>query len=366
MYSLFSAFFFSLIGTLLIIRYQSIHSSFTGDLDISGPQKFHSGPIPRIGGLSIFLAVVLGSFIRLSQAHESGIFLLVLVLCVSPAFLVGLAEDISKKMGIALRLLVTSISAALIGYTFQAWISKLDIWGLDSLITITPPLSIFITILALSGLSNAYNIIDGFNGLASMVGIIALLGISYVCFRVNDIELLIAGLVMIGAISGFFIWNYPRGLIFLGDGGAYLIGMWVGSLSILLVSRNPTVSPWFALLINAYPIFETLFSIWRRKVHQGKNPGMPDGAHFHTLIYRRVMRWAIPNSSSKNKFPNNQVFGNAKTSPYLWILSSFATFPAVLAWQHTWILQASFVVFCLSYIWLYKSIVRFQTPKWIN
>jgi UDP-N-acetylmuramyl pentapeptide phosphotransferase/UDP-N-acetylglucosamine-1-phosphate transferase len=64
------------------------------------------------------------------------------------------------------------------------------------------------------------------------------------------------------------IWNYPRGKIFLGDGGAYLLGFWLAELSVLLVVRHPEVSPWFPMLLLVYPIFETLFSMYRSKVLQ--------------------------------------------------------------------------------------------------
>jgi UDP-N-acetylmuramyl pentapeptide phosphotransferase/UDP-N-acetylglucosamine-1-phosphate transferase len=115
-------------------------------------------------------------------------------------------------------------------------------------------------------------------------------------------------------------------------------------------------------LVNAYPIFETLFTIWRRKVHQGKNPSLPDGAHFHSLIYRRLIRWAevhpIKETASYTK--------NAKTSPYLWILSSLAVFPAIIWWQSTHILQFFAFLFCISYVWLYNSIVKFKTPKFFK
>jgi UDP-N-acetylmuramyl pentapeptide phosphotransferase/UDP-N-acetylglucosamine-1-phosphate transferase len=214
------------------------------------------------------------------------------------------------------------------------------------------------TIFAICGLANAYNIIDGFNGLASMVSIITSLAISYISFRVGDISLLIAALALIGAIAGFFIWNYPKGFIFLGDGGAYLIGYWLGAISVLLVIRNPNVSPWFALLVNIYPIFETLFTMWRRKVHQGKSPGIPDGAHFHTLIFRRIVRWAYSKNSS--------TMANSKTSPYLWTASSVGVIPAVLWWDNTSALQICSLIFCLAYLLIYKAIVRFQTPKWLK
>jgi UDP-N-acetylmuramyl pentapeptide phosphotransferase/UDP-N-acetylglucosamine-1-phosphate transferase len=192
-----------------------------------------------------------------------------------------------------------------------------------------------------------------------MVAIISLLAIGYVAFKANDPVLASTCLIVIGAIGGFFIWNYPRGLIFLGDGGAYLIGYLIATLSILLVIRNSSVSPWFALLVNAYPIFETLFTIWRRKVHQGKNPGLPDGAHFHSLIYRRVIRWAEVHESNETA----SYAKNAKTSPYLWFLSSLAVFPAIVWWQTTWILQCFALLFCVSYVMVYNAVVKFKTPS---
>lgn len=366
MYALISAFLCSIITSLLIIRYQNVHRHITGDFNLSGPQKFHLKSVPRIGGLSIYLALWLASFIRYFQDKESGIFLASITICSSIAFLVGFTEDLTKRIGVLARLIGTSISGGLAGYFLNAWISNLSLWGIDWLLTI-PAISILFTCIAIAGLSNAYNIIDGFNGLASMVGIITLLAISSVAFRVGDISILIAALMMIGAIGGFFIWNYPKGLIFLGDGGAYLIGFWIGVLSILIVARNPQVSPWFALLVNAYPIFETLFSIWRRKVHQGKSPGMPDGAHFHTLIYRRIMRWALANTTEISAGANNPIENaNARTSPYLWVLSSFAVLPAVLFWQHTYVLQGFAFLFCATYVWIYRSIVKFQTPNWLK
>lgn len=366
MYTLISAFLCSLIASLLIIRYQSVHQHITGDLDLSGPQKFHISSVPRIGGISIYLALWMASSIRYLQDTNNGILLMTIVACGSLAFLIGFAEDLSKRVGVSNRLMGTAISGGLAGYFLNAWISHISLWGIDSLLAI-PVISILFTCIAIAGLSNAYNIIDGFNGLASMVGIITLLAIASVAFRVGDVEILIAALMMVGAIGGFFIWNYPRGLIFLGDGGAYLIGFWIGVLSIMIVTRNEQVSPWFALLVNTYPIFETLFSIWRRKVLQGKNPGISDGAHFHTLIYRRIMRWALANSSVSDSFGNTpNKNANAQTSPYLWVLSSFAVLPAVLFWQYTFALQGFVLLFCATYVWIYRSIVKFQTPNWLR
>ena len=352
------AFFISLVSTLALVRYQHLHEKISSDHDLSGPQKFHTQAVPRIGGIGIFLSLICSALSAfLFSSTERGLLLFQLTACAFPAFAIGLIEDLTKKMGVKTRLIATALSACMGIYFVNVLISKINVPGFDWLLSIGV-IAIIFTVIAVTGLVNAYNIIDGFNGLASMVGIISLLAIGYVAFKANDLVLASICLIVIGAIGGFFIWNYPRGLIFLGDGGAYLIGYLIATLSILLIVRNTIASPWFALLVNAYPIFETLFTIWRRKVHQGKNPSLPDGAHFHSLIYRRIIRWAevceLKDTASYAK--------NAKTSPYLWLLSSLAVFPAIVWWQTTWILQCFALLFCVFYVFAYKAVVKFKIP----
>lgn len=355
-----TAFLTSLISCLLIIRYQHLHNHITGDSELSGPQKFHQAIIPRIGGLAILIGLLFAGAVRLMQDRTSGISFFIIIIAALPAWLVGFGEDLTKKIGINTRLVITTFSALLAGHLLNAWIVRIDIPILDPFFAF-PIFSIIFTCIAITGLANGYNIIDGFNGLASMVAIITLLAIAYVAFRADDFFIVIAALPMVGALIGFFFWNYPRGLIFLGDGGAYLIGFWVATLSILTVTRNSQISPWFAVLVNCYPIFETLFSMWRKKIHQGKSPGQADAAHFHSLIYRRIIRWAdITNSK------NFQHQANARTSPYLWLLSTLAILPSILWWNQTIILQLSVLLFSLSYVYMYTMIIKFKTPKWVR
>ena len=364
MYTLLFGFLSSLILTLILIRYKHLHSRFSADDQLVGPQKFHTIPVPRIGGLGIFIGLCIASLIRALQNLDDGLLLFTTIACSFPAFAIGITEDISKKIRVLTRLFIVAIGSVLAIYFLGVHITSLDMIFIDNALAL-PVISIMFTCFAIVGLANAYNIIDGFNGLASMVGIISLMAIAYVAFRVGDIPMVIMPLSLIGSIAGFFVWNYPRGLIFLGDGGAYLIGFWIAICSILIINRNPQISPWFALIINAYPVFETLFTIWRRKVHQGKSPGLPDAAHFHSLIYRRLLRCTHvpqPNQLERESFFST----NAKTSPYLWLLSSMAIMPGVLWWNLTWVLQLSFVIFCISYWWIYKSIVHFNTPSWLK
>ena len=339
---------------MLLIRYKHLHAHLTND-GSNGPQKFHKTPTPRIGGIPIFTALaVLWLWTYLTEpsiAYKVPLFTSAFLL-----FIVGVVEDVTKKAGVKLRLTFAFISGIIAFIYFDVRIHSLEIPILDFAFAYYW-FSLFFTSFAIAGVSNAYNIIDGFNGLASMVSMICLVAIAFVAFKVGDVVIVNLSLSMTVAILGFFMWNYPKGFIFLGDGGAYLIGFWTAILSILVVSRNSNVSPWFALMVNAYPITETLFTIWRRSIHQGKNPGTPDAAHFHSLIYRRVVRWSTPN----NQNPHINSIRNAKTSPYLWLLSSLGVIPALLFWNSTNLLMISGFIYVIFYLWAYRQIVRFKS-----
>jgi UDP-N-acetylmuramyl pentapeptide phosphotransferase/UDP-N-acetylglucosamine-1-phosphate transferase len=211
-----------------------------------------------------------------------------------------------------------------------------------------------------TGVSNAVNIIDGFNGLASMCVVMMVASIAYVAFQVGDTFVVTAALITIGAVLGFFVWNFPAGLIFLGDGGAYLTGFLLAELSVLLLVRNAGVSPMFPLLLCAYPIFETIFTMYRRKFVRGVPTAAPDGIHLHSLIHRRVMRLAVGINQERR-----QTARNSMTSPYLWVLCLMSVIPSVLWWDNTGALTCFLFLFMASYLLLYWSIVRFKTPKWL-
>ena len=356
MSSILLAFFSSLIATILIIRFNHLHGNLTGDLDLSGPQKFHKKTTPRIGGVSIAIGLFLAICIIPKKIPDVSL-VITLFLCAIPTFLIGLSEDLTKKIGVLTRLIFIIFSASLVSYLLEIKITNLNISEVDFLLTLPLVAPIF-TVFAITGLVNAYNIIDGFHGLSSMVGIVALVSIAYLGFIMGDQTIVFLSLIMVAAILGFFFLNYPNGLIFLGDSGAYIIGFWIASLSILLTHRYKEVSPWFAFLINGYPIIETIFTIYRRKIHQNKSPGMPDGKHLHTLIYRRIL--------AKNGVDDRLFSANSRTAPYMWILTTLGVVPAILWWQSTTILILASIVFFFCYIWLYSSIVKFKTPKWLR
>jgi UDP-N-acetylmuramyl pentapeptide phosphotransferase/UDP-N-acetylglucosamine-1-phosphate transferase len=349
----------SFLATLWIIHWLAPRLRESADHDVSGVQKFHAAPVPRIGGVAIVLGIGFGFLLLWVRLPDLARIAFGLLIAAMPAFLAGLIEDLTKKVSPAQRLVWTMVSAGLAAWLIGAVISRTSIPPLDLLLRV-PVIAWVLTVVAVAGLANAVNIIDGFNGLAAMVVVLMLAAIGYVAFVNGDQLIWSACLVIVGAILGFFAWNYPGGLIFLGDGGAYVLGFLVGELAILLVQRNASVSPWFAVLICIYPIFETAFSIYRKKVLRGMSPGVPDGIHLHMLVFKRLMRWAVGSRDSRTLTRRNSM-----TSPYLWILSSLAVFPAVLFWHSTWILIFFCGLFIVSYVWLYMSIVRFKAPRWL-
>lgn len=359
MSTLLFAFAVSLFTTLLVVHGAGAIGGSSLDHDTRGPQKFHSHPVPRIGGVGIAAGLV-AACVGMIWWEDTGPQLALLMLCGLPALLVGLIEDFTKRVSPSKRLAATAVSAALAIAFLDTLITRTEIPGIDSIVAFGAGAAV-VTIFAVSGIANSVNIIDGFNGLASMCAVLMLASLAYVAFQVGDRTVALLALAGIGAVMGFFIWNFPAGLIFLGDGGAYFLGFYVAEVAILLLQRNPAVSPLFPLLVVVYPAFETVFSIYRRRVLRDTPPSIPDGIHLHSLIYRRVMRWAIGGRGARSLTRRNSM-----TSPYLWGLCMLSCVPAVLFWGNTLLLSLSLLLFATAYVTLYWRIVRFKSPRWMH
>lgn len=277
----------------LIVRSQKWHGILTHDHDLDGVQKVHTAAVPRIGGLAVIGGVLLGLVLfqqlfpgRVSPGRAARIHLLLGASL--PAFVAGFIEDFTKRVSVRVRLAATALSALVASIALGATVNELDIWGLDTLLTITP-LAIVATAVFVAGGSNAINIIDGFNGLSGSAIIIMATGLAAVGLQVGDSFVALLGALCVGATLGFMMLNYPSGKLFLGDGGAYFLGFWVSEMAVLLLVRHPALSAWQILAICGYPIIEVLFSIYRRKFVRKVSPGAPDALHLHGLVFRRLV-----------------------------------------------------------------------------
>ncbi|HPI41449.1 MAG TPA: glycosyltransferase [Pseudobdellovibrionaceae bacterium] len=356
--SLFIAFIFSTILGALVIRYNHMHQHLTND-NQQGPQKFHKQNVARIGGLPIFAGWTIGLLVLFLKTQDSQF--LWMILPPLPALGFGLLEDFTKKVSPQTRLIATFLSAIIGYFLIQAKMTRVDIPWVDSLLQTHIFISVLFTMFSAGGVAHSFNIIDGYNGLSGMVSVLILFALAYVSFKLNDAIVLGTSFALIGAVLGFLIWNFPRGLLFAGDGGAYLMGFVIAELSLKLVHSYSDVSAWFPLLLVIYPVFETLFSIYRRKFLQKKSIGYPDALHLHQVIYKRLVRWMIGSDEILH-----QTQRNSMTSPYLWGLTVTSVIPAIIFWKSTPVLVFFIFLFILTYIWLYKSLIQFKSPRFLK
>lgn len=342
----------------LILKYEHLHARFTHDHTSGGPQKFHAIPTPRVGGLGLITGLLAAAGLMMLTEHlpHERIFS-TLLLASMPAFLGGLVEDITKKVGVMERLLLTMLAGATAAWLLGAVLPRVDIPLIDTLLLITP-IALALTIFAVGGIANAINILDGYNGLAAGYAFIVLLALAAVAGFSGDLLILPASLALAGALLGFLKWNWPGGRIFLGDGGAYLLGFMLAELSVLLILRNPKISPWFPFLLLCHPIFETLFSIYRRKLRRGQTPGRPDALHMHQLVYSRVVRHYVG-----SRHPHEKLKRNGKVAPYFWVLAIIIGTAGALFSDRTSILSLGVLFHAILYITLYSKITAWKMQR---
>jgi UDP-N-acetylmuramyl pentapeptide phosphotransferase/UDP-N-acetylglucosamine-1-phosphate transferase len=290
----FAALLVSICLAFILYRTKKIHKSITSD-NQCGPQKIHNEDIIRIGGLSIFLSLLINSFF-VSDVINNNLFFL--IIASTPAFLGGFIEDITKKINPFYRLLTSFISGIFFVIIFKISISHTNIYLLDFFLK-NQIFSILFTIFCIVMLTQSMNIIDGLNGLSMGCALIICVSILFICIEVQDYLLILITSIIIGAIAGCLVFNFPKPYFFLGDGGAYLIGSLLAFLVILLSERNNLVSPFYCLLLVLYPVYETTRSFCRRLLIAQNMTFRPDHKHLHSLLFKFISKQKI------NKYANS-------------------------------------------------------------
>ena len=337
----------------IILRYENLHAHLSHDPIKAGIQKFHSQPTPRIGGVAILAGLLAAtaleiSFHTISPPISDGFSFFIIASL--PVFFGGIIEDVTKNVGVAQRLLFSMLTAAVAIWLIGATITRTDIALWDSAL-VWLPFSLALTTLAISGVCNAMNIIDGYNGLSSGYSVITLIAISIIAYLVNDHTVMVVSIAMTGSLLGFMAWNWPHGKIFMGDGGAYLLGFILAELAILLIYRNPSVSPWGPFSLLAYPVFETVFSMFRRKfIHKAKT-GQPDAMHLHQLIFVKILRGQVITD------PKEMTKKNSSVAPFIWIPASINAILILCFWQSTTVLLPLSIAGCVLYVIVYYKLI---------
>lgn len=331
---------------LLIILTQRWHGKLSLDHDLNGVQKIHETPVPRIGGLGVVAGLLLAGVFSYQLGGETYETAGKLLLCAIPAFGAGLIEDFTKRVGVRTRLFASFISAALAYWVLDARLVDLDTPGLDYLIQFSA-ISFLFTCFAVGGMTNAINIIDGLNGLASGSVSLMLAGLATIAYLNGDTLVMKLCLWGIASIAGFLFFNYPFGRIFLGDGGAYLAGFWLAECAIILLYRNPQVSTWAVLLTVVYPVWETIYSMLRRRMSSHKS-GAPDQTHLHHLLYKSASKSNIANKK-------NPWLTHGLVSFEIWVMVLACQIAAIYAQTLDVISSACTIAFTGVYLIAYKS-----------
>lgn len=355
-YSLSEITFFGfVVSTLTALLFRSLSARSSLGMDRpSGIQKFHVFPTSRFGGVSIFLGLMAGTLLLRDPQAQT------LAICAIPVFAGGLLEDATHRVGPNARLLLAIISATASYVWLGIGVRHTDIWLVDQVLML-PLATYLITILVVAGFTNGMNIIDGFHGLAAGSAAIMMMGFLLMAWQAQDLLLVNLCALSVACTTGFLLHNWPRGSIFLGDAGAYLLGFWVVQLGLLLVIRNPGISPMGPTLIGIYPLIETLFSIYRRKFLQNHPINHADALHLHTLIYRRLV--VNPSRHLNQPLKNH---ANSKVARYFWLPAvGYCSFAVIFQANTLILLLAMFTYFC-SYMWLYRRVIRFSAPEWMR
>lgn len=345
-----ASYLYSFLATMLagaaLILTQRWHGVVSMDSDF-GVQKLHTTPTPRIGGVAVAAGLLVACGVAPGEAE---IMLWPMLVAAIPAFSAGLLEDLTKVVAVRVRLLATMCSGILAWALTGVAMQDTGLWGLDQLLGYLP-LAVLFTGFVVGGVANAINIIDGFNGLAAGVVAITLGAMGVMALRAGDPDLAAVAFLLVSIAIGFGAINWPHGRIFMGDGGAYLLGFLVAWVAILLPMRHSNIDGWATLMACAYPVLEVLFSIRRRIKRQGHHPGQPDNIHLHHFLHRRVIRKMFPKLGRSLQ--------NGLTGSLAWLLASLPALWAVVFFDNTLALVFGFFAAGFGYAALYARLTQF-------
>ena len=281
----------SFLLSLFLVISARYFFTIRGKQDLFAIQSAHEDIVPRLGGLAVFLTLLVFILFSTSEFFASSFFInfnvgsiIYLLVSALPIFLLGLSEDLGYLVAPLKRLLASIISGACVILFFDVWVTGVGIIIFDIALSFGL-IGIIFTLFAASGVVNAFNLIDGLNGLASFVGISTAIALSYIAFEVNQVDVMRFLFIFSACILGFTVLNFPLGKIFLGDAGAYLIGHLLVWTAIILVNHSSDVRPFAILLIFFWPVADTCLAIWRRK-RKNRRADKPDRLHFHQLVMR--------------------------------------------------------------------------------
>ncbi|MCF6463928.1 glycosyltransferase family 4 protein [Clostridium sp. Cult1] len=239
-------------------------------------RRVHNKPMPLMGGLAIYIAIIISSLIFLPKDRTLiSIIIGGSIICIS-----GIIDDIrglSPKAKLTFQI-IASIVLILGDVKIDAITNP---FGKPGTLLLLNGFSIPLTIFWVVGITNTLNLIDGLDGLAAGVAMIASLSFLFVANKFSYIPIMIMSAIVAGSCIGFLPYNFNPAKIFMGDTGALLLGFMLAALSIEGVMKSvATIAVVVPIIILGVPIFDTTFAIFRRLLN-GKSIAEADKGHLH-------------------------------------------------------------------------------------
>ncbi len=269
------------VFTSLIMPFMNIIANHIGAIDIpKDDRRVHNKPIPKLGGLGIFLGFLFGYMLFGIQSIEMNSILIGSFIII----LYGMLDDI-KTLDAKYELLGQLIAAATIVFYGQILLTEVTVMGATIEFGI---LSYPITIFFILGCTNVIRLIDGVDGLSSGISSIFYLTIGIIAFfqgRIQTLEITLT-FIMLGATTGFLVHNFYPAKLFAGETGSAFMGFTTAIISLLGYKGTLLTSVFVPILILAVPILDTLFAIIRRKI-KGKPIFEADKEHLHHQFLKK-------------------------------------------------------------------------------
>lgn len=247
-------------------------------------RRVHTKPMPRLGGLAIFASFMI-VFLATTNLEINKV--VGLVLGSGMIIACGVKDDVnpvSAKFKIVVQLLAALVlfySGYRIGFLTNFLGEIISHFGAGEYIYISTIISLPITVFWIVGITNTINLIDGLDGLAAGVSMIAAAALTYVAFVNGSVEVAMLTAILTGSILGFLPYNFNPARIFMGDTGSLFLGFILAAVSIEGALKSATVVTLFIpVIILGIPIFDTTFAIIRR-VASGKSISEGDKGHLH-------------------------------------------------------------------------------------
>ena len=263
----------------LAVRFQMV--------DVPGPRKVHACPVPRVGGV----AMALGAFVPLILWTAGSGFVRAYLAGAAVLVAFGLVDDL-RGLGYRTKFLGQILAAIAV-----------VVYGgirVDSLGTLLPDalpvpgwFAVPLSVIVIVGVTNAFNLTDGLDGLAGGISLLVFCCIGYLAYLSGNNDVLLFSLALAGAIFGFLRYNTHPAILFMGDTGSQLLGFSAAVFAIKITQGATPLSPLLPLIILGLPVLDTI-TVMVSRIRDGRSPFSPDKNHFH----HRLMGFGLSHSEA--------------------------------------------------------------------